>query len=357
MWRSKQRSTKALKSTTVMSALLPLAKNRAKRALSRAGVVRFVQALRPTRVVILKYHSIRNEPNRYAHSIGVGIIHSTCCFARHMECVARWYNPVTLDDVFGFMRGQQTLPRRPVVVTFDDGYRDNCDIAAPIMERFGIPGTIYVTVAAIGGERPPWFCRLRHAFGTTHQPRLALAGDDRSFNLGVPAERRDGYLAASAACAKRSGERQDRMIASVEEALGVEPLRTAELMMDWDNVRTLRRKGHTIGSHTVTHPNLAWITEAEADSELRESKRVLESQIGEPVLHLAYPNPILEPNWTSATSELAARAGYRTAVTSESGSVSARDEPLRLRRVAVPKIDNVDEFRWLVDSSLVALRP
>ena len=55
------------------------------------------------------------------------------------------------------------------------------------------------------------------------------------------------------------------MIESIEEALGVEPLAGEGLMMNWDQVRALCRSGHIVGSHTLTHPNLAQITEAEAE--------------------------------------------------------------------------------------------
>ena len=145
----------------------PTLRGRTKSALNRSGILRLAQGLGPTRVAILKYHSVQDDPARFEHSIGAGIIHSRRCFSEQMELLARRYNPVTLDDALLFLRGEKRLPRRPVVVTFDDGYLDNFEIAAPIMNRLGIPGTFYVMVAAIATERPPWFCRVRHAFGTT----------------------------------------------------------------------------------------------------------------------------------------------------------------------------------------------
>ena len=281
-------------------------------------------------------------------------MHSTRCFSQQMELLVRRYNPVPLDDVLLFLRGEKRLPRRPVAVTFDDGFLDNFEIAAPILDRLGIPGTFYVTVAAIALESPPWFCRLRYAFGTTRRSRFQSADDARVYDLDTPQDRRSGFLAASATCATRSGPVQAQTIRSIEEALGVEPLASKGVMMNWDHVRALCRSGHTVGSHTLTHPNLAQIPESEVDHELRESRRILVSQIGKEVVHLSYPNAILEPYWTPKTCEIAARAGYRTAVTSESGSVSAKDRPLSLSRVGVPR--DVDEFRWAVDCSLIGRR-
>ena len=326
-------------------------KGRAKVAINRSGILRLAQAFVPTRLAILRYHSIQDDPARFEHSIGASIIHSTRCFTLQLELLARRYNPVTLDDALQFLRGERGLPQRSVVVTFDDGYLDNFEVAAPIMNRLGIPGTFYITVAAISAETPPWFCRLRHAFGTTRRPRFQMKDDDRVYDLETPQGRRAGFLSGSAACATRSGPAQAETIRSIEEALDVETLPNDGLMMSWDHIRALCRSGHAVGSHTLTHPNLAQVTESEADLELRESRRILESQIGQEVVHFSYPNPILQPHWTPRTSEIAHRAGYRTAVTSEPRAISARDQPLSLRRVSVPH--DLDEFQWSVDCSLL----
>ena len=141
------------------------------------------------------------------------------------------------------------------------------------------------------------------------------------------------------------------MIESIEEALGVEPLAGEGLMMNWDQVRALCRSGHIVGSHTLTHPNLAQITEAEAERELRESRRILESQLGKEVAHFSYPNPILIPHWSPRTSEIAARVDYQTAVTTEPGYVSARDQPMSLRRVAAPQ--DGEGLNWALDCTLI----
>ena len=65
----------------------------------------------------------------------------------------------------------------------------------------------------------------------------------------------------------------------------------SELMMNWDEARTLLKSGHIVGSHTMTHPNVAQVSVDDARSELAESKLKLEKELGEPVEHFAYPHP------------------------------------------------------------------
>lgn len=326
-------------------------KARIKRILTRVGALRLARWLVAPRVAILRYHSIQDDPSRFEHAIGAAIIHSSRCFSQQMELLARHYNPVTLDDALLFLHGERRLGPRSVAVTFDDGFLDNHEIAAPILGRFGIPATFYVTAGAIAAEHAPWFCRLRHAFGTTPSRRFQMAGEDGVHDLETPRGRRSGFLAASAACARRVGADQDRLIRSIEECLDVAPLPRDGLMMNWDQVRALHQAGHTVGSHTLSHPNLAQIAVAEAEHELRESRARLTAELGTPVLHFSYPNPILDPHWTPATSELVAKAGYESAVTSEAGSMRACSDSYSLQRVSVPT--DVDELDWKLECAFL----
>src|SRR5258708_2191633 len=95
-----------------------------------SGSLRLAAALKPSAAVILTYHSIREEPDD--EWIGPGITHSTKIFTRHMELVCRRFHPVTLEDILMFLEGERTLPPRAVAVTFDDGFLDNFETAAPI---------------------------------------------------------------------------------------------------------------------------------------------------------------------------------------------------------------------------------
>ena len=337
------------------SGLLHRSKRALKAGLVHVGVLRVAQGLAKRRVAILRYHSIREDPGQFAHSIGSGIIHTPQVFARQMELVGRMYDPVSLDDVALFLQGEKDLARRPVAVTFDDGFSDNHEIAAPLMERYGIRGTFYVTVSAVDSPRPPWFCRLRHAFGRTDRPQFTMPGGGPCYGLGTREARRAAFLVASAACARTCGAVQEQTIQAIEEALNVLPLANEGLMMSWDQVRALDRAGHIVGSHSLSHPNIAQISESDAENELRESRSILEHQLGKEVRHFSYPNPILQPHWSTRTCEIAAGVGYQTSVTSQSGAVAACENPLAIPRISVPHSE-VD-FQWVLGSTLIGRVP
>jgi peptidoglycan/xylan/chitin deacetylase (PgdA/CDA1 family) len=115
-------------------------------------------------------------------------------------------------------------------------------------------------------------------------------------------------------------------------------------MMTWDQARGLQQEGHIVGSHTMTHPNMAFLKLEDLRRELSLSKQTMESHLGAPVRHLSYPCPALFPNWTQQTTEESNRAGYETAVTTNDGVVRKRDNPLELNRVRPTR--TVDGLRW-----------
>jgi peptidoglycan/xylan/chitin deacetylase (PgdA/CDA1 family) len=306
----------------------------------------------PRRAVILRYHSVQSVPADYANTIGKGIIHSEAVFRQQMEVVARHFNPVTMDDITSWLDGAAQLPRRAVAITFDDGFADNYETAVPILARYGLRAAFYVTVGSIGNGQEPWFCRLRRAFHSTSVPRWIEPSTGQAYDdSGGSAGRRNGFLAACRTCAVLTGDRQEEFLNSVEGSLQVRDFPGGSpLMMDWEQVAALHRAGHIIGSHTLTHPNLAHIAHDEMLRELWESKSVLTERLGIRIQHFSYPSPILEPHCSEETTALVEEAGYASAVTCFPGPVLPNRSPLLLPRVSAPQ--DMDEFLWTLEASL-----
>jgi peptidoglycan/xylan/chitin deacetylase (PgdA/CDA1 family) len=289
------------------------------------------------------YHSVMDRPEQHGASFG-GIIHPTSVFAGQMEIVARHYHPVSLDDVVEMLEGRKSLPKRAVAVTFDDGYTDNYEIAAPVLNQFGIRAAFYVVVNSIDRAKLPWPIRVRHAFLSTRAGSWTdPAGRNRPLQDGQ--ERVDAFAAACARCGRLAGEWQEQAVTQIEKDLDCSPYAPdQQLMMNWEQVRALRKQGHVVGSHTLSHPNLAQVREPEVVQELSISKRVLEQRLLEPVCHFSYPNPVLDPHWTAQTASISKQVGYRTAVTASRGLVGQKHNPLQLPRIRPTK--QVDGLRW-----------
>ncbi|MFZ0335128.1 MAG: polysaccharide deacetylase family protein [Candidatus Acidiferrales bacterium] len=323
-----------------------LGKDWIQKAVVGSRVLDLAGRFRAPSAVILMYHSVRDDPKQHADLIGPGITHAASTFRHQMEILAREFAPVALDDILLFLRGEVNLPRRAVAVTFDDGFADNEEIAAPILDYFGIRGSFYATVDLIGTPKPPWYCRLRYSFLTTRKSEWANSLDGRVWSLQDRKSRDSALLAAFDLCAPLVADRQERAIRSIELALDAEFLASGRcFMMNWDQLRHLQKKGHIVGSHTLTHPNVAHVADdTDLRTELAESKKRIELELGSEVVHFSYPHPALDPQWSDKTVEMTASAGYKTAVTTTHGLVSAGANPLCLGRLGAVRLEQA--FRW-----------
>lgn len=318
------------------------------KALVASGATRLAARFQPKSAAILMYHSVMDDPSRAADSLG-GIIHSERDFRAQMELLAREFRPVDLARLRPFVEGMSDLPERSVAITFDDGYTDNYEQAVPILNQVGIPATFYVTVDCVEHRRLPWPSRLRFSFRTTQKTQF-VHDDGKSSGLGTAQDRERAYLKVCDEVCKFSGAALERKVAEIEDALDMRlPAPSGELMMTWDQVKGLAQGGHAVGSHTMTHPNVAFLRIDDARRELLESKQLLESRIGSTVEHFSYPCPALFPNWTKETIEESRRVGYQTAVTTNNGVTRVKDDPLALKRVRPTK--TVEGLRWNLESA------
>jgi peptidoglycan/xylan/chitin deacetylase (PgdA/CDA1 family) len=321
-----------------------------KKSLIRSGVLPLVSRFTGRGVAILMYHSVMDDPSSEQMTLG-GIIHSTRVFREQMELVARHFNAVSLDDVLLYLKGKKTLPPRAVVITFDDGYADNYQAARDILSPLGIPGVFYVVVDCIERQRLPWPSLLRYAFLTSKKDSWSEAGGAQ-WPLTSTEQRTQAFDRASEHCSKLSGAPQEEYVESLRQQLEAAPPRPSQrLMMTWDEVRSLTRTGHTVGSHTMTHPNLAYVSEKDARTELSSAKNKLEQELAASIVHFSYPCPALQPHWGDRTVSASREIGYQTAVTTNGGLVRRNDDPLSLRRIRPTK--TVDGLRWNLECAFL----
>ena len=280
------------------------------------------------------YHSVADNGGTASDPLG-GIGHPTSIFQQQMEVLARDFHPISLDEALAYVRGGRDVPRRSVVVTFDDGYADNYQVAVPLLNKIGIPATFYVTVDPVQRKRLPWPGRVRYALFTTREPGW-VAPDGQNWPLHEAELRAKAFERASEDCSKLAGIEQDEYVAGLEAQMRC-ALTQGPRMMTWDEIRATVKQGHLVGSHTMTHPNMAHINDQDLKRELAESKRILERELGTGVVHFSYPCPALQPHWTEHTVTMSRECGYQTGVTTNGGLVRRNDNPLQLKRIRPSK--------------------
>jgi peptidoglycan/xylan/chitin deacetylase (PgdA/CDA1 family) len=231
---------------------------------------------------------------------------------RHLREHFRMIGPNDLEDLVesGFR------PTEPsVLITFDDAYRDNIDLALPILRELGVPAAFFVPTGFLDRPRLTWWDHVSYVIKSTKIAKIVLdtpeplALDLHALSqVDAIAAIVNAYLRSDPADEARSlahlGERAEVTVDT--EALG------RSLFATWDQVRTLADAGMIVGSHTRDHLNLARQTEADQTAALVDSRRTLERELGREVATLAYPygGP---GDFTAATKRIAHEAGYRVA--------------------------------------------
>ena len=193
-------------------------------------------------------------------------------FAAYLDFFARHFRVVPLSEMLGRMEEGRGVRGR-LAITFDDGYRDNFHVAAPLLRARGLPACFFVSADFIGSRAQPWW----------------------DAEYGTRAE-----------------------------------------WMTWDEVRALHGEGFEIGAHTLSHADLGEADGAAAEREIAGSKERLERELGAPVTLFSYPYGSAR-NLSEANRRRVARAGFRCCLSAFGGTVAPGDDPFRLRRAPVTK--------------------
>jgi len=217
---------------------------------------------------VLMYHKINDEPE---NSVTVPVT----LFDEQMAQLGELgYTPVSLDEVLAYYRDGVALSPRAVLITFDDGYRDNLENAVPVLAKHGYPAVLFVPIGYLDGSRP-----------LPHDEHLASHG-------------------------------------------------VLNRTLQWSDLAALESAGVRVESHGIGHRPLADLEVDEAAREITLSKLRLEEALGRPVQAFAYVKGS-EAHYRLVHLSLLRQAGYELAFTSISGANGPSTDPLQLHRYNV----------------------
>ena len=207
---------------------------------------------------------------------------------------------------------KQARPRRPMaLITFDDGYIDNYELAVPILKELGATAAFFIPTKFIGGSRLPWWDEIAWSLRNASVSRISLAGSKEEFDL-APGVIDRTIMAVLEFVKLRRTIPMDEQVAEVREASkprGSVASAGAGLFVNDAQIGEMRRAGMDIGSHTHTHRILSHLDPKAQKDELATSKEILEGLLGEPVNTVAYPVGV-RGSYGPETCRIAASLGY-----------------------------------------------
>jgi peptidoglycan/xylan/chitin deacetylase (PgdA/CDA1 family) len=250
-------------------------------------------------------------------------------FAALVERFQQWFTILPLSEAVERLAAG-SLPPRALSITFDDGYADNRTVALPILQRLGVKATFFVAAGFLDGGRM-FNDTVIGAVRGCPGPTLDVA----SIGLGVhdvasvPARRRAIETLIGALKHLDPREREERARAVADAAGARLP---DDLMLSSQQVRELRAAGMEIGGHTLTHPILLRVSDAEARAEIATGHERLEAILGERVSLFAYPNGKPGRDYGPAHVRMVRELGFKAAFSTAHGAARPGDDLYQLPR-------------------------
>lgn len=309
---------------------LQIIKKPALTLLKATGAMTAARWLSRRRVRILAYHGADDYDDPVLNFDGLQV--SPTQFRRQLDLIARHYHVAPLRDVLqAFAEGQAPGPAT-VCLTFDDGYRNNRTVAAPVLREFGFAATFFVATGFLDGRSEPWWYRFRQAVRTARGTAGTTPAGARVSIASVRDKVRfvrcwEDYLKSLPAT------RRNQLLSVLMEELQPSDVRLPYPMMAWEDVRALREMGFEIGAHTVSHAALSREAWEAVETEVRESVQRLREAAGVAPAAFSYPFGGLQD--AGRLKDLLAGLGVLGAVTTDLGLNGPSADRYFLRRLNV----------------------
>lgn len=276
------------------------------------------------RLSVLMFHRVLPEPDAlFAGEMHARLFDSVCAW------LARWFNVLPLDEAARRLSAG-TLPARAACITFDDGYADNLHVALPILQKHGLMATFFIATGFLNGGRM-WNDSIIETVRACDKPQLDLSPLGLgAHELGSTAAKKAAITALIDQIKYLPVDERITITESMAQLAGV--TLPGDLMMRSDEVKALRDAGMQIGAHTVSHPILARLDDAQARQEIAESREFLERLLGERVGLFAYPNGKPGEDYTPRSVEVVRELAFDAAVSTEWGASSQGDDELQIKR-------------------------
>jgi peptidoglycan/xylan/chitin deacetylase (PgdA/CDA1 family) len=281
---------------------------------------------------ILMYHRILPEKEIDADDPNSLLIVSVERFEEQIAYLSEHYHVIAMDKVVSKLTESTLNPY--VAITIDDGYRDSLLYAVPILQKYGVPATIYLVTRYLEGDDFVWHLELwnnlRELKGLEiswkgviyHLPLESLKNKQRCFWQ---------FNELFRSC--RSLEEQKELSAHFKAGSRFSSLHPE--LLSWADVEQLKSNPLiSFGSHTHNHLNLRQLTECEVREELTISLDYLTKHLGRNIVHLAFPHGSSNEVGIRE-AEIAGLLGFQTAVTTKWPKIGQPTNPWMLPRMAV----------------------
>jgi len=295
-------------------------------------------------VIILTYHSFTDIiDNELINRVPINM------FEHQIAFLKRHYHVLSMSEALKFIKREiqfnEKIKKPKVVITVDDGFADNYLLMFPVIKKYNVPATVFISTDFIDTGRPPWPTQileiLKHtkAFYTEYPFKMPLRKKH---------ERDEAARILKDMFKRFNQEERFRKLEELRNHLKISTNYSSAPLI-WNQIREMRKSSVEFGTHTVYHSSLTFTDQADMIAELNESKIRLEEELNEQCNLFSYP----DGDWDENCKLYVQKEGYQAAVTQDKGKNAVNCDPYTLKRIEVPFNETLRTFACR--SSLVSL--
>jgi peptidoglycan/xylan/chitin deacetylase (PgdA/CDA1 family) len=276
--------------------------------------------------IILAYHCFLETDDPLRRYIQDGLCVTPGNFERQLLFFQQHYRLIPLDELVDCLAADKVLPRRSLVITVDDGWRDNFTNGFPVLRKHRAPATIFLATDYVDSNREFWFLTagriLNDAVLSSRELADVLsevAGSSREIVLNQIRTSDNGVNTdlIMEQLKKLDYEKQAMALDRLKSLSGVSgtPPESERCTLNWEEIRLMSAGGINFGSHGQSHRIITLLGTNEVVRELTESRSRLNDQTGKKIRHYSYPNG----SFDAMTTQLVKTAGYESGLATATG--------------------------------------
>lgn len=304
------------------------------------------------RLPILAYHRVIGETDIYGPGFPfeeLNISSFSPEFEKQLDFISRNFRAITFSGLKACLNGANGgLPENPIIITFDDGYKDNYTVAFPLLKKFGLQAVFFPVTGLIGG-RLMEIERLAYAVKKTRKNKLDLTEAGLGiYDLQTGADRVKAKNSLTHELRRPDERARESLAALIFARLEVDipPGLGSRMMLDWDEIKIMAASGMEIGSHSSSHPILSRISDARLREEVEGSKKELEARLGTEICAFSYPAGGKHEYIGERAKSAVRDAGYAFGISYFNGLESAGiPDPYCLKRLRISRYMDMPLFK------------
>lgn len=286
----------------------------AARTSASSGLTAGLELIRKRRLLmVLTYHRIGNAAETRYDS---GTFSASAeQFDAQIAYLKRCFHIVGLQEACEILAGRHAPAGISILITFDDGYRDNYTLAFQILRSHNVPACFFLTTAFVGTGAVPWWDGIAYLIKQSQNRVLRLQYPQPAI-FDVEREGLSQTIMQILGLYKSPEMRdKERFLSGLEEECGTQRPQTDcnRRFLSWAEAREMQQAGMAFGTHTHTHEILSKLPPEQQEEELRVSRETMEKQLGRPVSVMAYPVGDRSTFSQEPTMRLLERTGYSAA--------------------------------------------